>query len=76
MWMVAAYIPTYGLTVQVGWLAGGATWRAVCIHQMNLVNSRTINIFRAIIMIALWNRADHYIFILSFVLSFFFSFLA
>jgi len=23
-------------------------------------------------MVALWNRADHYIFILSFVLSFFF----
>jgi len=29
------------------------------------------------IMVALWNRADHYIFILSFVLlSFFFFFLA
>jgi len=25
-------------------------------------------------MVALWNRADHYIFILSFVLSFFFFF--
>jgi len=27
-------------------------------------------------MVALWNRADHYIFALSFVLSSFFSFLA
>jgi len=29
-----------------------------------------------IIMVALWNKADHYIFMLWFVLSFFFFFLA
>jgi len=30
----------------------------------------------ALFMVALWNRADHYIFILSFVLSFYLFFLA
>jgi len=32
--------------------------------------------FLSFIMVALWNRADHYIFILSFVLLLLFSFLA
>ena len=39
MWMTAA---TGGLTAQVDWLGLRvvATWRSVCIHHMNRVNSR------------------------------------
>jgi len=54
---------------QVGW-GLVATWRSVSVHQMNRVNFRygcghddsTINIVTVVvIMVALWNRADHYI---------------
>jgi len=64
---------------QVGWPLV-ATWRSVSVHQMNRVNFRnfcchddsTINIVTVVvIMVALWNRADHYIFILWFLLLFF-----
>jgi len=40
------------------------------LHRIHLKHTCTSSV---VIMVALWNRADHYIFILSFVLSFFFS---
>jgi len=63
---------------QVGW-GLVATWRSVSVHQMNRVNfcnfcghdDSTINIVTVVvIMVALWNRADHYIFMLWFLLLF------
>jgi len=54
------------------------SWSGV--HEVNGTQHNSVSIwhhFRCIFMVALWNRADHYIFALWFLSSsFFFSFLA
>jgi len=68
---------SYGLKEQcISWMSilapsGEYDWTFSCTIQK--ATARTGRL-RPLVMVALWNRADHYIFILSFVLSFFFFF--
>jgi len=83
MWMVSAYCRNHSrsrLDWSEGWQPPGAhsafiSWTGwtfvVACHDDSTINIMLV----IIIMVTLWNRADHYIFIL-FLSSFFFYFLA